>query len=349
MVDKIAYSRNKLLHHLDRLASWVRDEPTPPIMVDFDLTNKCNNRCPRCCTQQKDDISVDFETAKEVILQFKNAGLRSIIFAGGGEPSCHPNLEQLLKFVKENGMDVGVHTNGYELSDSLVKSVVDYCTWIRISLDADCPETYRKTHGMGPEAFFQVAEKIKRIAARRNSVKSDLVVGTGYLLGRHTIGGIYSAARLVRDLGADNIRFRPFACNGVVEFNDHQIKEMQQQLEKAKGLETPNFSVSYPQDRCETMINGRKGDYNDCHVPHFIFSVSADLKLYSCCRLKHDDSHCFGDLKKQTFEEIWSSKNRQEVYDRININRDCPNPCMYEEHNEILHLIRRKILHPNFL
>ena len=34
------------------------------------------------------------------------------------------------------------------------------------------------------------------------------------------------------------------------------------------------------------------------------------------------------DLKKNTFEEIWNSKERQESCKNINLN-DCPNPCTF--------------------
>lgn len=44
------FTKNKLLKHLDRLDLWQQQGYTYPILADFDLTNKCNNKCPKCCS-----------------------------------------------------------------------------------------------------------------------------------------------------------------------------------------------------------------------------------------------------------------------------------------------------------
>lgn len=349
--EQKAYSTNKLLKHLDRLELWRQGKPTFPIMLDFDLTNTCNNMCPYCIgAKNVDNTTVDTGVAKNVIQQLSEAGLKAIIFAGGGDPTCHKDLEEIIKFTKQNGIEVAINTNGYELSGGVIDAISRYCTWTRVSLDADSPEMYKKTHGMSQEAFYQVLNNVSKLVKTRNKLESNTTIGTCFLIGPQTVKGIYNAAKMVKDLGTDNIRFRPFAnWNKRKDFTKEVVETMHEQLKKAGELSDSKFLVSYPKDRCETIIEGRTAEYKDCLVPNFITCITPDLKLYSCCRFKNREEHCIGDLHEKSFKEIWLSPERIKIHQRINIQKNCPNPCMYEKYNGLLHEINEKISHSNFL
>ena len=349
--DQKAYNSNKMLKHLDRLQEWAQGNFVFPIMLDFDLTNICNNRCPGCIgARNENNTTVETDVVKNIIQQLSEVGLKAIIFAGGGDPTCHKDLEEIIKFTKQSGIEVAINTNGYELSNGVINAIAKYCTWTRVSIDADSPEMYKKTHGMPKEAFYQVLDNITRLIKTRNELESNTTIGTCFLIGPQTVNGIYNAAEIAKGLGADNIRFRPFAnWNKRKDFTKEVVGTMTTQLKKAKGLSDEQFLVSYPKDRCETIIEGRTAEYKDCLVPNFITAITPDLKLYSCCRFKNVEKHCIGDLNEKSFKEIWLSPERIKVHQRINIQRDCPNPCMYEKYNDLLHMIKEKIPHLNFL
>ena len=345
------YNANKILKYLDRLEDFQKGDYVKPVIVDFDLTNICNNKCPRCSASANIDTStVSLKDAKRVVSEMKESGMKSIIYAGGGEPSCNPDLEDIIKFTFETGVRVAINTNAYKLSDSLIKNIVNYCDWMRVSIDADGPEIYEQTHGMSEKAFYQVLDNISKLVQAKKSTKSEIVIVTCYLIGPHTIPGIYNAAKLVKGLGVDNIRYRPFArWENMIGFSNEEIQNMQEELNKASELSDDDFEVSYPKDRCQTIVKGREIDYPECYAVHVVTTVSADLKVYPCCRVKYKEKYCFGDLNKQSFQEIWFSDNRLKVFKRINIKRDCPNPCMYEKINEIMYSIKEPVRHEEFL
>ena len=348
MTNKNLHSHYKLLKHLDRLISWKETGFAYPILVGFNLTNSCNNRCPACTSRVKNSAATSFEDAKYVIGQLKEIDVKAIGLGGGGDPTCHPNLEQIIRFVKDNEMEVAVCTNGCRMPEGVVEAIVSCCSWMRISLDADNPEIYKKTHGMDERIFNQVLNNMSALAEKRRETKSDVVLGVTYLLGPHTIPGIYNAAKLVRERGMDYLRFRPFfEWNGKKE-NEIDGEAMFKELRRCKELENEDFSVSYPEERVESAVNGRQRTYKICNVHHFNTLITPDLKLYPCCMLEDNEKYCLGDLNKQTFKEIWTSEKRKRVYQQINLN-DCPNPCMLDGHNELLDAINRGILHSNFL
>ena len=346
-----AYNANKILKYLDRLEDFQRGNYVKPVIVDFDLTNICNHKCPRCSASANvDNATVSLDDAKRVVSEMKDAGMKSIIYAGGGEPSCNPDLEQIIKFTFEKGIRVAVNTNAQQLSDSLIKTIVNFCDWMRVSVDADGPEIFQQTHGMSGRAFSQVLDNIARLVKEKKESKSEIVIGTCYLIGPHTIPGIFNAAKLVKDLGVDNIRYRPFAkWENMTGFSNEEIQAMQEELRKASELSDDNFEVSYPEDRCQTIVKGRAIDYPECYAVHVVTTVSADLKIYPCCRVKYREEFCFGDLNKQSFQDIWFSENRIKAFKKIDIKRDCPNPCMYEKINEIMYSIKEPVKHEEFL
>jgi MoaA/NifB/PqqE/SkfB family radical SAM enzyme len=348
MKSKNLYSQYKLLKHLDRLSAWDRGEIVYPVLVGFNLTNSCNNRCPLCTSRRKDNTTVGFEDAKDIIQQLKEVDVKAIALGGGGDPSCHGNFEEIIRFIKDRGMEVGVCTNGYKLSDGVIDAIASCCLWMSISLDADCPEIYKKIHGMDEQAFNEVVNNMNKIVKKRREIGSELAIRATYLIGPETITGIYNAAKLCKDIGIDGIRFRPF----FVWEKEKDIKLdgelMFKEFEKCKELENDNFSVSYPKDRVESIVGERKRTYKTCNVHHFHTVITPDLKMYPCCMLEDNEKYCLGDLKEKSFREIWKSETRKEVYQQINL-KDCPNPCMLEKHNEILNVIKGGIAHSNFL
>lgn len=348
-LEKNVHSPIKLLKHLDRLCGWCQTGDSCPIMVDLDLTNICNNKCPLCCgTKGKETISVDF--MKKLIPQLKEMGVRSLGLGGGGDPTCHPKLAEILRLIKSNGMESGMYTNGYDISDDVADAIVDCCTWVRVSLDADGPEIYKKAHGMDAEAFYKVVDNIKKLVSSRNKLKSDIVIGMCYLVGTHTIKGAYGATKLSKELGVDGIRFRPyFSWGGKKPYTQAEAKAIVEELKRCLDFNDESFSVSYPEHRVDWMIEGgSERPYKKCGVVNFITSITADLKVYPCCQLKKIKKYELGDLTKQSFKEIWLSEKRKEVCNSIDLI-DCPNPCMLEVHNKLLWDIQQPITHSNFL
>ena len=82
------------------------------------LTNKCNLNCENCgkiycpsCVKYGDDLCLQIEQLKCVILELKNYGLHEIALVGG-EVALYPQLEELINFCTENELRVTINTNG---------------------------------------------------------------------------------------------------------------------------------------------------------------------------------------------------------------------------------------------
>ena len=367
--DESVYSDFKLFKHTDKLAEWQKQGFTSaPVVIDLDLTDRCNNKCPLCIYHDTNTEKkfIPFEKAKEIITDAYEMGSKAITFAGGGDPTCHPKLEDLILHSKAGGMETALFSNAYEMSDSLIKTIADQCTWMRVSLDADGPAIYKKTHAMDKEAFDQVISNVGKITKQARDSGSGILVGICYLIGPQTIPGIYNAAKLAKDLGANSIRYRPF-----FNFEDHRpsvltllgshartkavgkdkvLEEMDDQLRRAMELKSPGFDVSYPEYRVNALRAEHPRGFDVCYFPHFSASITADMKLYPCCPLKGYEQYAIGDLTNASFKEVWLSDKRKKVHEIVDF-KSCPNPCQFDGHARLLYQIKgsQDIEHKDFL
>ena len=370
------HSRYKLLNNLERVNEWLRTGDTIPVLVNFSLTNRCTHKCPMCTSKDMLDArTAPFERVKEIIVELKELGVKAMGYGGGGDPTCHPNYEEVLRFTAAQGMEIGTTTNGQLLTPGAINAITKYCTWIRVSLDADGPETYRRVHGMSGADFEQVKSNIRALVAQRRRSGSSTTIGTTFLVGPHTIDGARSATELARDLGVDYIRLRPFFIwNGgkkpkqddtsdkLVNIGkqrtggrsydlkrsggDEVFDIAAETLERCKELATDTFSVSFPESRVLRNEEIRKRVHRRCSVHHFSVVIAADLNVYPCCMLEDTPKYVMGNLERQTFKELWDAEQRRAACGKIDFS-DCPNPCMSEAHNELLWELKEGELRPD--
>ena len=87
-----------------------------PLHIRIMPTNRCNANCKWCCYADADKrAELSTEEIKEIILYFFALGTRAITFSGGGEPTLHPGIEDMLTIAKDKGISCGLVTNGIEI------------------------------------------------------------------------------------------------------------------------------------------------------------------------------------------------------------------------------------------
>jgi len=345
------YDNIKLLKHLDRLSEWARTDFVFPLSVSLNISNKCNNYCPLCMgSKGLDESIIPLDRIFEIVAQLKDAGIRAIGLGGGGDASCHPQLAEVIAHISSCGIDVALYSNGGFLTDEMSDAIVKHCSWIRISLDADGPELYEITHGISGDMFDKVVDRIGKMVSLRRQTGSPLVISTGYLLGPHTVHGVYGAAELSKQLGVDHIRIRPFyAGGGYRSFAEEDIDALLQEVSRCLVLQDETFAVSCPTNRWEWLSLDRSPrNYGRCYGHNFSTIISANQKIYPCCYYENNEDYCLGDLTKNSFREIWESPRRAEVAGRIDLNA-CPSPCIWDDHNRLLWDLKQEIRHHNFI
>ncbi len=136
-----------------------------PISGNFELTSRCNFRCPMCYVHSNvNDVSVQQQelTAKQWIEIARQAKEKGMVFAllTGGEPFLHKDFFEIYHEMQRMGIMISINTNGSLISGEIRKQLLENPpARINISLYGGCAKTYRDM--CGNDAFEQVVENMR--------------------------------------------------------------------------------------------------------------------------------------------------------------------------------------------
>lgn len=94
----------------------------------FEVIQTCPNECEFCSSnssQHKKTI-ISLEQFKKTVKYFIRQGGIEELSISGGEPFLHPDLFEMIKFSKENGIKTVVFTSGIKNSTQMPKKIIEY-------------------------------------------------------------------------------------------------------------------------------------------------------------------------------------------------------------------------------
>lgn len=249
----------KILFHADRLRQIAAGEFPPPVSVDTDLTNACNQNCVWCNSKvykrETGPVSLSAEHLRHVATFLRDWGVLSTCIAGGGEPLLHPGYCDYVKVLCRYGLEVGTISNAVLLKPEHIDvltgdSHVRYFGW---SMDAGTARTYAHLHGTGAKEFTAAVRNVGALCSKRDDVGSYLDVTAKFLVHPGNVREIARAADIARDLGCCAIQIRPVAIENVRGIENprsdgpfhlgDQLDVIAQQIDEARTLQTDSFRV----------------------------------------------------------------------------------------------------------
>jgi len=91
------------------------------LTLDIDLGNACSLKCPHCFRRtavlDKVDRKMTFEETRTLILEAKKLGLKSVKFLGAGEPFENVRFVEFLRFLKSQDVIPVIFTKGHVIGD----------------------------------------------------------------------------------------------------------------------------------------------------------------------------------------------------------------------------------------
>lgn len=282
--------------------------------MELILADLCQQGCKFCsyrlegytANQLFDDRNM-MATGKavEIVEDCAEMGVRAIQFTGGGEPTLHPAFQQIAELVTSFGMKFALVSNGVKIGEKLAETVAR-ASWVRISLDAATEETYtsvRRVHN----SHWEKAKNAVRLIREANRA---IVLGVGFVVTPDNWREIYAAAKLAKELGADNFRIS-------AQFSQHDEKLFagfqDEAASMAKEAETLNghFFTVYNRfsDRLGDLVAKHPED-RLCGYQFFTTYIGADLNVYRCCGYAYNERGLMGSLKEQRFKDFWLSQAR---------------------------------------
>jgi MoaA/NifB/PqqE/SkfB family radical SAM enzyme len=150
-----------------------------PSSVCFRVTRACNARCSFCLAPPQ-GLTPPSLTLKHRIDWLLAHGVNTIHFCGG-EPTIHPDLPELVKYVRSCEKHSKLTTNAIALPDDLIPVLRSSKTSVKVSLHGD-----RKHHDeiVGRIAFDHTTSNIRRLIAAgvTTSIQTTVIAGSTWVL-----------------------------------------------------------------------------------------------------------------------------------------------------------------------
>lgn len=154
----------------------------------------CNSRCITCNYWRKGSRSIQLSRAEieDAVDQLHEVGVDQIMISGG-EPLTHPNLFEVLHYIKRKGIRIVLNTNGILLA-KYMDDVARTGDILVVSMDASSPELYARIRGTN--RFHQIVSAVRVMRSQHPQARVDLRC----TLQRHNLLDVFSIAQLANDL-----------------------------------------------------------------------------------------------------------------------------------------------------
>jgi MoaA/NifB/PqqE/SkfB family radical SAM enzyme len=157
-----------------RMVTWGLLDAAHPILVQIVPMRRCNLACAYCNEYDKTSDPVALATMLRRIDRL--AELRTgIVTISGGEPMMHPELDAIIRRIRDRGMLAGLITNGFYLGPERIErlnhSGLEY---LQISIDNVTPDE------VSQKSLKTLDKKLQHLAEHaRFHVNINSVIGAG--------------------------------------------------------------------------------------------------------------------------------------------------------------------------
>lgn len=339
--DASPFNPYKILNHFDKLKKIAAGQNVFPVTVEIDPSNRCNHRCQWCVSAESHTgEKMHFDRFSRLAGELKKLGTESIVLKGGGEPTLHPRINDMLYAAREAGLRVGMITNGSMPFADTRRALLECADWVRISIDAANADTHHQIHGSAD--FGKILDHISDLAANAGRT----MIGMNFVAEQRNHDQILEFARLAERLGVTYVTIR-CVFDSSHPLTPQMRRIMRDQAAAAARLSHDGFRVllgNFTDDYLDAD-HDQPFPYRKCLGPNLVGIIGADGEVYACCFLRGNKQFSFGNVQDQTFEQIWNGQKRVDVMEAI-YRGECGHVCMggmtanrYNVYNQILNYL----------
>lgn len=353
MSENIRMDSHKLIYHPDAVARWMKEENIYPIELEIGLTNACNHRCVFCAvdyTGYKPE-KIDAEMLKTNLKELSAKGLKSIVYAGEGEPLLHKEVFDIINYTKSLGIDAAVSTNGVLLTAEASKECLKSLTWIRFSVAGIRNGTYDKIQQGRSGDLDRVLLNMQDAVKVKKDQNLTTTLGVQLLLLPDNKDEIVEMGKRLREIGVDYFTIKPFSqhpqSQHILQVDYQEMLELESEV---KELETEEFKIFF---RAHAMRKLEcKRSYKHCWALPFMVYVDAKGNLWPCIVFMGKDGLKYGNLYEESFCQIWEGEHRKAIIDKfmkMDLEKNCREICRLDEMNKYLDVLKNPGEHVNFI
>ncbi len=276
-----------------------------PVSISFEPTTSCNLRCPECpsglraFTRPTGMLQKDFftRTIDEI-----HKELLYLIFYFQGEPYLNTNFLDMVKYASSKGIYTATSTNAHYLNDAAAKRTIESgLDRLIISIDGTTQDVYQQYRVGGN--LDKVIEGAKNIVKWKKELNSKTpFIFFQFLVVKPNEHQIEDIKRLAREVGVDEVRFK------TAQIYDYET-------DPNNLITTIDKFSRYKKDESGKYIPKNKLA-NRCWKMQHANVITWDGLVVPCCFDK-DALHQLGNLKNQSFKEVWNNDNYKQFRNEL--------------------------------
>lgn len=344
------------MYHVPRVYDWLKGENIYPIYMEISPSGACNHRCLYCGLDfmgyKPNYLKTDI--LKERLSELGTLGLKSIMYAGEGEPFLHPDIVSIIEYTKESGIDVALTTNGVLLRKEKVEKILMNTEWIKVSINGGTRETYAKVHQSKPDDFDKVIENLSFVAKIKNDKDYKCVLGMQLILLPENQHEVPLLAKLAKEIGMDYLVIKPYSQHPqskTTRYSTIKYSDLDYLSEELKEINSDDFSVVFRSNAINKW-DRKLRSYQRCLALPFWSYIDGFGNVWGCSVYIGDERFCYGNIYKNSFKEIWEDRTRQKSLQWVEDNLDasqCRVNCRMDEINKYLWELKNPANHVNFI
>lgn len=321
-------------------------DPPLPRTLQIEVTGACNLRCRMCLVRYRPPLgrlegSIPLATFREVVATLPD--LDEVTLQGLGEPLLAPDLPLMIAELRERGVRVGFNTNATLLDERWAARLVELApTWVHVSLDGATPATYE---GIRDGAdFASVAANVRRLAERvRRGGRDEPRLTLVMVAMRRNVAEVAGLVRLAAAWGVPRVWVQNLS-HGFDDAGDAEAFQAIRDFTAAEALWPDGAGDRAAVERAfaagrvaahDTGVQLRLPRLDDgrarrapgtpgCDWPWRGAYVRHDGAVQPCCMLMGEERGILGNLRRQTFADVWHGPRYREF--RAALLTDTPPP-----------------------
>jgi radical SAM protein with 4Fe4S-binding SPASM domain len=297
-----------------------------PITMDIEPTTGCNFRCTMCQVSSPNFISknLNYETFKKIIDD--NKQLLKIKLQGMGEPLVNNNFYNMVEYASKYSIVSEITTNGSLLNNANIKKLLgSNLSRITVSIDGASSEVFEKIRVKSN--FKSVIFNCKNLIElfKKKIIRPE--ISAWCVIQNDNVTEFEKIYDLCREIGFDKLTYQFHLSGwGKSEWNKInsgkkiEINSLKQQIEKIKQKgKKDNMEVNIFE---ENLLSFNK----QCVWPWESSYISKTGDVVPCCIIGDEKVISFGNIKSNSFKDIWNSENYKNFREDIKNNK-IPNYC----------------------
>lgn len=355
-MDKYGIDSHKLIYHIDRLYKWSKGDVVYPIYMEVSPAGACNHRCLYCGLDfmEYKPRYLDTSILKERLTELGALGLKSVMYAGEGEPFLHRDMAEIIRHTKTSGIDAAVTTNAVLFQKDIADIVLANTAWLKVSINGATGPTYAKIHRCEAGDFDKAVMNMEYAAKLKKDKGYSCTLGMQLLLLPENYHEASALAGLAKRIGMDYLVIKPYSQHPqskTDKYSGIKYDKYMYLLEELKEFEDENFNVVFRVNAMKKWDNADKG-YSRCLALPFWSYIDAGGNVWGCSVFLGDKRFLYGNIYDQKYKQIWEGEKRKASLEWARKDmcvEKCRVNCRMDEINRYLWELKNPPEHVNFI